>query len=282
MTVAQGDVGWLVVETKHGDAGALVIVRHAVQAAEISLAIENVQRLEATQLDQSLRGAKRRGRMGRHGEGNAVVGGVGFPRDRETLQEGERELIVADLEVGGRTTARRNGNPDGSKLRPGQFHEILWAAQRKSGLRRIKWHELRHSFASILTTGGAPLRIVQSLLGHSTIRMTERYAHLAPGQSAGFMHLLSTVTSMPSSSGQRSGQFDPTDRAELTEIGPVLARVRKNEPNLAKTNATPAGFEPEYGPNRFADLQNSVDKLRVPLGPVGIAWRHRKAVEMGP
>ena len=72
-------------------------------------------------------------------------------------------------------------NPDRSKLRPGQFHEILWAAQRKSGLRRIKWHELRHSFASILTTGGAPLRIVQSLLGHSTIRMTERYAHLAPG-----------------------------------------------------------------------------------------------------
>jgi integrase len=100
-------------------------------------------------------------------------------------------------------------NPDGSKLRPGQFHEILWAAQRKSGLRRIKWHELRHSFASILTTGGAPLRIVQSLLGHSTIRMTERYAHLAPGQSAGFMHLLSTVPPKPSRSGQRSGQSDP-------------------------------------------------------------------------
>lgn len=100
-------------------------------------------------------------------------------------------------------------NSDGSKLRPGQFHEILWAAQRKSGLRRIKWHELRHSFASILTTGGAPLRIVQSLLGHSTIRMTERYAHLAPGQSAGYMHLLSTVPSTPSTSGQRSGQFDP-------------------------------------------------------------------------
>lgn len=104
-------------------------------------------------------------------------------------------------------------NPDGAKLRPGQFHEILWAAQRKSGLRRIKWHELRHSFASILTTGGAPLRIVQSLLGHSTIRMTERYAHLAPGQSAGYMHLLSTVPSTPSTSGQRSGQFDPRSDA---------------------------------------------------------------------
>ena len=64
---------------------------------------------------------------------------------------------------------------DGGKLSPGQFREILAAAQRRSGLRRIKWHELRHSFASILTTGGAPLRIVQSLIGHSSIRMTERY-----------------------------------------------------------------------------------------------------------
>lgn len=98
-------------------------------------------------------------------------------------------------------------NPDGSKLRPGQFHEILWAAQKKAGLRRIKWHELRHSFASILTTGGAPLRVVQSLLGHSSIKMTERYAHLAPGQSAAFMHLLSGP-SAPLSSGQRAGQSD--------------------------------------------------------------------------
>ncbi|HVX98003.1 MAG TPA: site-specific integrase, partial [Polyangia bacterium] len=103
-------------------------------------------------------------------------------------------------------------NADGSKLQPGQFHEVLWAAQKKAGLRRIKWHELRHSFASILTTGGAPLRIVQSLLGHSTIKTTERYAHLAPGQSAGFMHLLSlenaALTSGPRS-GPRHSRTDP-------------------------------------------------------------------------
>ena len=98
-------------------------------------------------------------------------------------------------------------NPDGSKLQPGQFHEVLWAAQKKAGLRRIKWHELRHSYASILTTGGAPLRVVQSLLGHSSIKMTERYAHLAPGQSAGFMHLLSAA-SAPSIPGPRSGPRD--------------------------------------------------------------------------
>jgi integrase len=97
-------------------------------------------------------------------------------------------------------------NDDGSKLQPGQFHEILWAAQKKAGLRRIKWHELRHSYASILTTGGAPLRVVQSLLGHSSIKMTERYAHLAPGQSGAFMHLLADSVSTPPNSGQPSGQ----------------------------------------------------------------------------
>jgi hypothetical protein len=43
-----------------------------------------------------------------------------------------------------------------------------------------------------------PLVVVQSLLGHSTIRMTERYAHLAPGQSREFIHLLSTEKEPPS------------------------------------------------------------------------------------
>ena len=100
---------------------------------------------------------------------------------------------------------------DGVKLSPGQFREILAAAQRRSGLRRIKWHELRHSFASILTTGGAPLRIVQSLLGHSSIRMTERYAHLAPGQSAAFAHLLSAAAPPPRSTD---------DPASGPQVGP--------------------------------------------------------------
>lgn len=59
----------------------------------------------------------------------------------------------------------------------------------------------------ILTTGGAPLRVVQSLLGHASLKTTERYAHLAPGQSAAFMHLLSAASSEPIW-GPRSGPHD--------------------------------------------------------------------------
>lgn len=51
---------------------------------------------------------------------------------------------------------------------------------RASGLRDITIHGMRHSYASQLVTAGAPLVYVQHQLGHSTSRMTERYAHLAP------------------------------------------------------------------------------------------------------
>lgn len=50
----------------------------------------------------------------------------------------------------------------------------------KAGLRPLGWHTLRHTFASHLAMKGAPLHIVQTLLGHSTITMTMRYAHVAP------------------------------------------------------------------------------------------------------
>ena len=45
---------------------------------------------------------------------------------------------------------------------------------------KLVFHSLRHTFASWLVQRGTPLYEVAKLMGHSTIRMTERYSHLAP------------------------------------------------------------------------------------------------------
>lgn len=53
-------------------------------------------------------------------------------------------------------------------------------ACQRAGVTDFRIHDLRHTCAAWLVSARVPLAEVRDLLGHTTIKMTERYAHLAP------------------------------------------------------------------------------------------------------
>jgi len=132
-----------------------------------------------------------------------LEGGSIFVKDTKS-KHNRHAFITAELRE--MLTRRAQGRNKTDKVFPGVKPEIGYNALchkfeqtlRELGLnegisdrrQKVVFHSLRHTFASWLVQKGTPLYTVSRLMGHSDIKMTMRYAHLAPDtQRAAAMEL---------------------------------------------------------------------------------------------
>ena len=70
----------------------------------------------------------------------------------------------------------------GHPMDPSAVSRYLWDALERCGLARMRVHDLRHTAATYLLTRGVNPKVVQELLGHSTVTLTlDVYSHVLPG-----------------------------------------------------------------------------------------------------
>ena len=88
---------------------------------------------------------------------------------RRTIYRGDDDLVFAHPQT---------GNPlDRSKVT-----RRFQAACRAASVRPIRFHDLRHTFATRLAASGQPMRTIQEFLGHADSKTTQIYAHYAPSE----------------------------------------------------------------------------------------------------
>ena len=109
-----------------------------------------------------------------------VEGILGTPKNHRQRILPLPDDVVRMLERRSVKTGLLFHRPDGRHLNKSVTGGAIKRICHRVGLRAIGWHTLRHTYASTLVAEGVPLAVVSALLGHSDIKITMRYAHLAP------------------------------------------------------------------------------------------------------
>jgi integrase len=86
---------------------------------------------------------------------------------RRTIYGGDDDLVFAHPQLG-------------TPLDRSKVTRRFKAACEDAGTRVVKFHDLRHTFATRLAASGHPLRTIQEFLGHADSKTTQIYAHYAP------------------------------------------------------------------------------------------------------
>ena len=110
------------------------------------------------------------------------VRAIGKKNKERIIPLGDRAIYYLKDYLGERTDGPLFLSQQGGALR----RETIWRIVKKYavqiGFYAVSPHTLRHCFASHLLEGGADLRSVQEMLGHTDISITQRYSHLEKEQ----------------------------------------------------------------------------------------------------
>ena len=99
-------------------------------------------------------------------------------REHKKAQEGIRILSETTLEPDDLIFSSHEGEP----LQPDTVTHAWIKLVRRNGLKGIRFHDNRHSHASLLLKEGIHPKVVQERLGHASIQTTlDTYSHVAPG-----------------------------------------------------------------------------------------------------
>jgi integrase len=144
----------------------------------------------------------------------------------------------------------------------------------RAGLRRIRFHDLRHTFGSLLIQAGAPLTYVRDQMGHSSIKITvDIYGHMIPGADIGYMDRLDRKipqttpqkSATPAQPGKEVLQGQPTQTIET--IG-VSDGIRTRDVQIHSLALYQAELRSPYGPCSALPLLCSIRSRRVSTRPV--------------
>jgi Phage integrase family len=95
-------------------------------------------------------------------------------------------------------------------------------ALEKAGLRRFRFHDLRHTFGSLLIQDGASLTYVKEQMGHSSIQITvDTYGHLVPGADIAWVDRLDRETTPQ----QSATPAQPAGSEGEEEIAEVIKKI---------------------------------------------------------
>ena len=112
------------------------------------------------------------------GKGNkeriSPISGCALDALRTYLENGRPELVKPYAKA----TSAVFLNARGGRLTRQSIHKIVARAGLGIGVENLHPHTLRHSFATHMLAGGADLRIIQEILGHSDISTTQIYTHV--------------------------------------------------------------------------------------------------------